>query len=135
VTDPSTIGASADLYALGAVGYYLLAGRRVFDGKSAMELCMQHVAHAPQSPSGPGVEVPAAFEELILRCLAKSPAERPASAQQLSDELRALGALPDWDETRAAAWWSELEPDSSIDASASPAMTMPVDYIHREDSA
>ena len=135
VTDPSTIGAPVDLYALGAVGYYLLAGRRVFEGKTAVDLCIQHVTKVPDPPSIHGVAVPAAFEAIILRCLAKKPEDRPASAQQLSDDLRALGALPDWDEERATAWWSTFRPSASLDTSSTPTMTMPVDYVHREDSA
>jgi eukaryotic-like serine/threonine-protein kinase len=135
VTDPDTIGASADLYALGAVGYFLLSGRRVFEGETAMDICRQHVTQTPPSLSGPGVNVPAALERLILQCLAKKPADRPASAKQLADELRTLGALPDWDDARAAAWWAEFRPDPELNTPAASTMTMPVDYIHREDSA
>jgi serine/threonine-protein kinase len=134
VTDPSTIGAPADLYSLGAVGYYLLAGRRVFEG-AAVDLCIQHVTTAPQPLSALGVELPAELEAIIMQCLAKKPVERPASAQELSELLRAVGTLPDWDEARASAWWSEFRPDASLDTSPTPTVTMTVDYVHREDSA
>ncbi len=135
IIDPRSIGASVDLYALGAVGYYLLAGRRVFEGKTAVDLCIQHVTKPAPPIASHGVEVPAVLEQIILRCLAKTPAERHASAQELADALRDLGPLGDWDEARATAWWHERRPSEEPPEPSMPTMTMTVDIVHREESA
>src|SRR5690606_9007434 len=85
VTDPARIGPAVDLYALGAVGYFLLTGRSVVEGKTAVELCNQHVTAAPRRPTEVAkIHVPTELEDLILRCLAKDPAARFASAPALA---------------------------------------------------
>jgi serine/threonine-protein kinase len=134
ITDPTTIGASVDLYALGAVGYYLLAGKRVFEGKTAVDLCIQHVTKPAPPLSSHGVAVPPALEQLIQRCLAKTPAERHGSAQALADELRDIGPLADWDDARATAWWKEFRPDEVPAEPVAHTMTMTVDIGHREET-
>jgi serine/threonine-protein kinase len=104
---PATIDGRADLYALGAVGYFLLTGRPVFDGSSVMEVCAQHLHAVPVPPSERlGRELPAHLERLILACLAKKPEQRPETARALRDALLALD-VPAWTEERARAWWRE----------------------------
>lgn len=85
------VDARSDLYALGAVGYFLLTGRTVFDGASVVEVCGHHLHSEPVPPSQRlGVPQPPALEALLLRCLAKDPAARPSSAGALLNELAAL---------------------------------------------
>ncbi|MCE9575748.1 MAG: serine/threonine protein kinase [Deltaproteobacteria bacterium] len=107
VTDPERVGPASDLYALGAVGYFLLTGHHVFDGKTVIHVCTQHVTAVPTPPSQRTANpIPAELEALILGCLAKDPAARPADAQTLRSRL---GALPgEWDETLASVWWTEF---------------------------
>src|SRR5688572_30111412 len=50
VTDPERVGAAADLYALGCVGYFLVTGKRVFDG-NGLAVCVKHVSEQPVPPS------------------------------------------------------------------------------------
>ncbi|MBC7977434.1 MAG: serine/threonine protein kinase, partial [Myxococcales bacterium] len=86
VTDPDHITHAVDLYALGAVGYFLLTGRRLFEGKTAVDVCVQHVTQAPTPPSQlPGVTISAELEAVLLRCLAKQPADRYPSAAGLAE--------------------------------------------------
>jgi len=104
----SPVDARADLYALGAVGYWLLTGSHVFDGKSVIEVCIQHLHTPPEPPSiRLGAPVDPDLEALLLDCLAKRPEDRPASAHVLRDRLLACAAAGRWNNARAAKWWVE----------------------------
>jgi serine/threonine-protein kinase len=104
ITDPTAISAAADLYALGAVGYFLLSGRRVFEAKHVVELCIQHVTVEPEPISRHAANVPGELEAAIMRCLRKRPEDRFASAAELAAALRAIVAH-DWTEQAASEWW------------------------------
>jgi eukaryotic-like serine/threonine-protein kinase len=89
LTDPARIDGKSDIYALGAVAYFLLTGEPPFSGKSLLEICGHHLHTAPLPPSRRVSHVPAELEALILRCLAKAPEARP-SAAELEQELQRL---------------------------------------------
>jgi serine/threonine protein kinase len=109
ITDPDTVGPPSDLYALGALGYFLLTGQHVFEGRTAIHTCTLHATATPTAPSTRTANaIPAELDALILACLAKSPADRPASAQALRLALGALPAYREWDETAAAEWWKDF---------------------------
>jgi hypothetical protein len=97
----------ADLYALGCVAFWLLTGRYVFERRSPIEVIVAHVEEAPPRPStfAPG-PVPEMLENLILACLAKSPEDRPASADAILQTLRSSGLSSSWTATRARSWWN-----------------------------
>jgi eukaryotic-like serine/threonine-protein kinase len=103
-----TVDARADLYALGAVGYWLLTGTHVFNAKSIVEVCIQHLHAVPEPPSA-RLNAPVAedLERLLLDCLAKRPEDRPATAQILRERLRACAVAGLWTNARAAQWWAE----------------------------
>jgi serine/threonine-protein kinase len=105
IQDPQEIDGRTDLYALGAVGYYLLAGRHVFEGKTIMEICLHHL-HTKPLPFAEvcSQEVPAELEALIFACLEKAQSDRPASGQELADALDRL-AVARWTRADAEAWW------------------------------
>jgi serine/threonine-protein kinase len=106
LTDPENVDARADLYALGAVGYWLLTGTHVFRGKSVLELCTHHLNSAPEPPSARlGRPVTRDLESLLLECLAKRREDRPVSAHVLRDRLRSCAAAGRWTDARAAKWW------------------------------
>jgi serine/threonine-protein kinase len=128
VTEPSLVGAGVDIYALGAVAYFLLAGRPMFQGKTAVDTCLQHVTRTPD----PLVGVPEPLAEIVMHCLAKRPSERPPSAAALAESLRAVGPFDDWDESRATAWWKKFASSQQVDATAAPTMTITVDIGERE---
>jgi hypothetical protein len=107
VSQPDQVDARADVYALAAVGYFLLTGTPVFNGATVMEICMKHVKHDPEPPSvRKGQPVSATLETLLLRCLAKSPTDRPADAAELLQSFEACEIEGRWTAADAAQWWA-----------------------------
>jgi serine/threonine-protein kinase len=107
LTAPESVDGRADLYALGAVGYWLLTGTHVFGGQTILEVCAGHLHTAPEAPSiRLGAPVAADLEAVILACLAKRLEDRPASAQLLRERLRACADAGGWTNARAAQWWA-----------------------------
>jgi serine/threonine-protein kinase len=97
----------SDLYALGCVAFWLLTGRYVFERKSPIEVIVAHVEQAPPRPSTFAPDpVPEALEQLILACLAKSPEDRPASADAILQTLQSSRLSASWTVERARAWWN-----------------------------
>lgn len=107
IVDAASVDERSDLYSLGAVGYFLLTGKPVFSGSSAIEVCGRHLHAAPAPPSRerPG-QVPPDLDALVLACLAKKKEERPASARALRSALLACEIEP-WTEEQARAWWQK----------------------------
>jgi serine/threonine protein kinase len=81
--------AASDVYALGVVAYQCLAGRRPFEGDNPLEIAMKHVREQP--PQLPG-DIPPAVREIVMRTLAKDPANRWPSAAHLAAVARQAAA-------------------------------------------
>ncbi|HSM15624.1 MAG TPA: serine/threonine protein kinase [Gemmatimonadales bacterium] len=108
IESPDAVDARADIYAVGAVAYYLITGTYLFDGQSAIQVMTRHVNDAPEPPSiRLGTPIDSGLERLILRMLSKDPAARPANGRELlatlSDGTVSHG-LP-WTERDAKHWW------------------------------
>jgi len=103
---PEAVDARSDLYALGAVAYYLLTGTHVFTGKSIVEVCGHHLHSAPEPLSSRlGKPIASELEELVLRCLAKDASDRPQSAFELERRLSDCASIPRWTSEDARRWW------------------------------
>jgi serine/threonine-protein kinase len=106
ITSPESVSAQSDLYSLGAVGYFALTGRNVFQGRTLVEVCSHHLHTKPEPPSK-RLDVPEDLEALVLDCLEKDPARRPAGAREMRRRLEACAAFGGWTEEDARAWWEE----------------------------
>lgn len=97
-----------DLYSLGCVAYWLVAGTTVFDAPTPIKMLLLHANEPPPPPSErPDCNLPAELEALILRCLAKDPEDRPQTAQELDAALAILQQNSDcrWSDGKAHHWW------------------------------
>ncbi len=107
IRHPDRVDGSSDLYSLGAVAYYLLSGRLVFEAESPIEICAKHMHAKPRPPSELVSGIDPTLEALVLACLAKEPAQRPASARALCDALARCPSRGEWTREHAEAWWDE----------------------------
>jgi len=105
------LDARSDLYSLGAVAYFLVTGRPPHEGSTSRAVMIAVVRDPPAPPSGSRPEIPEDLEGVIMRCLAKAPSARYASARELRDALLACACAGDWNEDRAADWWRLHEPE------------------------
>jgi len=118
ISDPDGVGPPSDVYALGAIGFFLVTGRDVFTGRTVVEVCSKHLKDAPESPSAVlGEAIDPGFEALTLRCLEKRPDDRPRDGAALAEEIEQLG-LTGWTVEDARAWWRELRrrPGATIES-------------------
>lgn len=107
---PNSVDARSDLYAVGAVGYFLLAGVPVFEAQSVVELCQKHVAAPPTPPSERSkTSIPTQLENALLACLEKSRAKRPQTARDLATLIARCPEAGAWSIEDADAWWSRHE--------------------------
>lgn len=80
---------ASDVYGLGVVAYQCLAGRRPFEGDNPLEIAMKHIQSLP--PPLPA-DIPPAVVDIVMRALAKDPADRWPSAAALAEAARAVAA-------------------------------------------
>ncbi|MDQ5858742.1 MAG: CHASE domain-containing protein [Acidobacteriota bacterium] len=111
MSDPSQVDARADIFALGAVGYFLLTGKSPFPGRTAIEVFrMERQGPPPPLSQEAPNPVPAALEEVLGRCLAFRRDDRPGSAEALDAMLDACAVRPPWRTEDARAWWRDRGP-------------------------
>ena len=97
----------SDVYALGAVGYYLLVGEHLFSGDSVIEVCGHHLNTPPKPPADrTDNPISSELEQLLLQCLAKDPDRRPTDGLDLLEQLQQIASIPPWNSEDAAAWWN-----------------------------
>jgi serine/threonine protein kinase len=139
IRSPDAVDARSDLYALGAVGYYLLTGRPVFAGETVVEVCSEHL-HSPPVPPNQRTDapVPRDLEEILLACLAKDPGERPQSAVELQERLAACEQAGAWTKGLADDWWAAHRDRLAVRRNAGVSATnrtIDIDMLMRGQSA
>ncbi|MBI4988571.1 MAG: serine/threonine protein kinase [Rhodocyclales bacterium] len=107
IRNPSDADGRADIYALGAVGFFLLTGKRLFETETEHDLTYQVLHTVPPLASACSpFAVPAELDALIGRCLEKDPAARPQSIAEVAGALDALLVHMPWTRGQVDAWWS-----------------------------
>ena len=86
------LDARADIYSVGATLYYLLTGHPPFEDRELMALLTRVATESPRPPRRPGAAIPPGLSAVVVRCLAKDPAGRPASYAELDAGLRSFGS-------------------------------------------
>ncbi len=95
---------SSDLYSTGILLFELLTGELPFNGETPVEIAMKHLSQVPPAPSTIRSEVPHDLDLVVLRALAKEPADRYRSAKELDRDLELVArGEPVANETEAAA--------------------------------
>jgi serine/threonine protein kinase len=100
--DGEPADARSDLFSLGATLYQCATGQPAFAGPTLTAILRAVTAHHPPPPHLVNPTVPAPLSDLIMRLLAKEPSARPQSAQQVVDDLAALGETPTATDVRPA---------------------------------
>jgi serine/threonine-protein kinase len=82
----------ADIYALGCMLYEMSTGRMAFEAQTVMAMLSKHLLETPPPPSArrPDLAIPPTFDALVADCMSKSPAQRPANMEVLTDRIAAI---------------------------------------------
>jgi hypothetical protein len=108
ILTPEKVDERTDIYAIGAVAYYLLTGSDVFHGKSPIQVCQKQIYDPPEPPSKRlGRAISQDLEKVILLCLEKEPGQRPQDSSVLIEMLKDCRDYGKWTQAEAAAVWDK----------------------------
>jgi eukaryotic-like serine/threonine-protein kinase len=100
-----TLDARSDIYSLGAVAYFLLTGKPPFNEGTAIAALIAHARDQAPPPSQIRLDLPEDLDRIVMRCLAKAPADRFPDAESLESALAECSCAPKWGKNEANQWW------------------------------
>jgi serine/threonine-protein kinase len=126
------LDARSDIYNIGAVAYFLITGRLLFDRTSPLQMLHAH-AYEPLIPNQQFQEtVPPDLQQVILRCLEKDPEHRYQDAGTLDKALAGCVCAGQWTQERAEAWWRQHgdrnKPTASLEEVQRESRTLPASF-------
>ncbi len=110
---PSDVDPRTDVYGVGALIFFLTAGHAPFGGDDQASILREVLATTAPRLADVVPDVPAALDDLVARCLAKVPQERPGAIGDIQKVLASLG-LPPWTRDDARAWWELWREDQVV---------------------
>lgn len=108
--------ARSDIYSLGAVAYYVLSGRPLFNHDKPIKILFAHAQEEPIDLAVAAPGVPDDLRDIVMRCLAKDPGDRYQDVNQLAAALLQCDVAGRWDWSTAAQWWTEVDTQLSVPA-------------------
>jgi serine/threonine-protein kinase len=107
--NPADVDARADIYAVGAVAFLLLTGRKLFEAADDLALTTQILNEEPPRASQVAPQpIPAELDILVAACLEKKREDRPQRAADLVEAFEALASELPWTQREAAEWWARI---------------------------
>jgi hypothetical protein len=137
INNSTTTDPRSDLYAVGAIGYFLLTGQSAFEYEDITELEKKLLTEAPAPPSWrTKSKISVELERVILRCLERDLERRPQAALELRDLLLATPHASDFTPEARVAWWAEFHKQEHAEVGVnkptpSPGPTVRVDFASR----
>ncbi|WDI43976.1 serine/threonine-protein kinase [Bremerella sp. P1] len=111
VKHPTQADPRVDIYALGATAFFMLTGQTIFNAASAVDVLVQIVTKSiPSVKEASDRVIPDALQDLISRCLAKDPKDRPQTAEEVLKEVEKLMDDFPWTQQDAEDWWENNIP-------------------------
>ena len=109
IEHPASADVRSDLYSVGALGYFMLAGKPPYQAEDDLALAYK-VINAPV----PSLDVDGSLSELIYCCLQKDVVKRPQSAQEVIDLLQQVMHEGQWTAVDARSWWTAHHAKESV---------------------
>lgn len=109
IKSPRNSDLRSDIYALGAVAYYVMAGQALFRYTTEIDIMYQVVNSDPEPLHKVDSSIPIEVSDWVQKCLAKDPDMRPQTARELLAALREFGRKYPWSQEKARKWWARFE--------------------------
>ena len=114
------IDARSDIYSVGALAYFLLSGQPPFAGRSSIKMLAAHLYEPPAPLTSHRSDVPPEMEAVIVKCLAKNPADRFHDSRSLEAAFAGCDSVGQWTERDAMEWWQTQNGSAASNGSTKP---------------